>query len=241
MPDKRLHRGPHPEDAGLFVPEARPRLRSATSDLSWLLSHGYSMVSALKLVGDRYQLEERQRLAVMRSACSDSARQRRLSHQVHPVKLAGQLLLIDGYNLLTSVEAALGGGVLLLARDGCFRDLASMHGTYRKVAETIPALKLIGHYLQGIHVRGCLWYLDSPVSNSGRLKTIIVEVATQAGWDWQVELVQNPDPILAAADDFIATADSVILDQSRRWMNLAREVISTNIPDANVVDLSGPS
>lgn len=131
--------------------------------------------------------------------------------------------------------------MLLLARDGCFRDLASMHGTYRKVAETIPALQLIGHYLQGIHVRGCLWYLDSPVSNSGRLKTIIVEVATQAGWDWQVELVQNPDPILAAADDFIATADSVILDQSRRWINLAREVIASNIPDANVVDLSGPS
>ena len=240
MPDKRLHRGPHPEDDHLFAPDARPRLRSATSDLSWLLSRGYSMASALKLVGDRYQLEERQRLAVMRSACSDAARERRLSHQVTPAKLAGQLLLIDGYNLLTSVEAALGGGVLLQARDGCFRDMASMHGTYRKVAETIPALQLIGNYLQGIHVRACLWYLDSPVSNSGRLKTIIAEVATQAGWNWQVELVQNPDPILAAAEDFIATADSVILDQSQRWMNLAREVISSNIPEANVVDLTAP-
>lgn len=238
MPDKRLHRGPHPEDIGLFSSATWPKLRSATSDLSWLLSRGYSMVSALKLVGDRYQLEERQRLAVMRSACSDTAFQMRLLSQVSSASLADQVLLIDGYNVLTSVEAALGGGVILLARDGCYRDMASMHGTYRKVAETIPALQLVGQFLQKTRVGSCLWYLDSPVSNSGRLKTVILDVAAQAGWNWRVELVQNPDSILASADDFIATADSVILDHSKRWINLAREVISSSILEALVVDLA---
>ena len=38
----------------------------------------------------------------------------------------------------------MGGGIVLLARDGCYRDMASMHGTYRKVAETVPALEAIG-------------------------------------------------------------------------------------------------
>ena len=45
---------------------------------------------------------------------------------------------------MTTVEAALGGGVVLGCRDRTFRDIAGVHGTYRKVAETMPALELIG-------------------------------------------------------------------------------------------------
>lgn len=238
MPDKRNHRGPHPEDDGLFAESTWPQLRAATVDLSWLLGREYSSVSALKLVGDRYQLRERQRLAVMRSACSDAARVRRQLTCRAFETISGQTLLLDGYNVLTSVEAALGGGVILHARDGCYRDMASMHGTYRKVAETIPALQLIGDFLVEYKVGRALWYLDSPVSNSGRLKTIMQDYASDRGWDWQVELVQNPDAVLAASQELVATADSMILDHCARWVNLAYGVISRRIPTALVVDLS---
>lgn len=238
MPDQRSHRGPHPEDEVLFAADQWTGLRAATSDLSWLLSRGYSMVSALKLVGDRYQLQQRQRLAVMRSACTDDALRLRETRRLATEELGDTRLLLDGYNVLTSVEAALGGGVVLHARDMCYRDMASMHGTYRKVAETIPALQLIGNYIAHCSNASCLWYLDSPVSNSGRLKTMILEVAAQSGWDWQVELVHSPDAVLAQSTEVIATADSVILDHCQRWINLAREVISTSVPNACVVNLA---
>src|SRR6266404_1471952 len=45
-------------------------------------------------------------------------------------------LLIDGFNLILTLESALGGGVMLVGRDGCYRDMASVHGTYRRVEET---------------------------------------------------------------------------------------------------------
>ncbi len=54
---------------------------------------------------------------------------------------------VDAFNLITTVEAALAGGVLIKGRDGCLRDMASMHGSYRKVAETIPALHCIGEVM----------------------------------------------------------------------------------------------
>lgn len=241
MPDNRGHRGPHPEDEILFAPDQWAVLNEATSDLGWLLGRGYSMISSLKLVGDRFQLLQRQRLAVMRSACADDAKRNRDAHRISIQDISGQVLLIDGYNVLTSVEAALGNGILLHARDGCFRDMASMHGTYRKVDETIPALRLIGEYLTRHQVGECLWYLDSPVSNSGRLKVIMMEVASQNGWNWQVELVQSPDAILATSTEIIATADSAILDHCQRWLNLAREVITHDAPNARIVDLSTAS
>jgi hypothetical protein len=94
VPDKRHHRGPHPDDAGHFGSEALPHLQSAVGDLSWLLSRGYASTSALKIVGDRYALRERQRTAVGRSACADQARERRRRAQVEPTELAGQTLLL---------------------------------------------------------------------------------------------------------------------------------------------------
>ena len=144
MPDKRKHRGPNPQDATAFAPDRQPGLRQAVADLSWLLSHGYAEKSSLKLVGDRYRLTERQRMGVMRCSCSDQALARRKEHEVACGAAAGQCLLLDGYNVLTTVEAALAGGIILEARDGCYRDLASMHGSFRKVAETVPAIELVG-------------------------------------------------------------------------------------------------
>ena len=82
MPDRRAHRGPHPEDARLFAAEVHPALRRATGDLCWLLSRGYARESSLKLVGDRYGLLARQRIAVARCACSDEAAADRQSRQV---------------------------------------------------------------------------------------------------------------------------------------------------------------
>jgi hypothetical protein len=136
------------------------------------------------------------------------------------------------------LEAALGGGVVLIGRDGCCRDVLGIHGSYHRVQETNPALKLIGEFAQSWHVSGCRWFLDKPVSNSGRLKALILDEAAKAGWDCQVELVMNPDNVLADSDAVVATSDRAILDRCECWANLAREVIASRIPLARVVDLS---
>jgi len=216
-----------------------PPLRNAVSDLSWLLSRGYASVSALKIVGDRYALRERQRTAVARCACSDEARERREHSRTELADLAGRCLFIDGYNVLTSIEAALAGGVILHARDGSYRDMASVHGTWRKVRETIPAAELIGNFLAEMRVAYVVWHLDRPVSNSGRLKTILRETAEAYNWPWEIRLVPDPDKILRQTEELVATADSGIVDECNRWVNLARAAIERKVPTANVVDLTG--
>jgi hypothetical protein len=239
MPDKRAHRGAHPEDREKFAPAYVPVLAQAVAELSWLLTHGYAEKASRTLVGDHYQLTDRQRSAVMRCACADEARARRLSRQVAAAQLGGERLALDGYNVLTSVEAALAGGALFLGRDLCLRDVASMHGSYRKVQETLPAVDLIGQTLARLGVAGVLWYLDAPVSNSGRLKTILREQAGAQRWDWQIKIVPSPDHELMAETRIVATSDSVILDHCQRWFNLTRQVIQTGVPQAWFIDLSG--
>lgn len=240
MPDKRTHRGRHPEDAGLFAPAAVPALRAAVADFSLLLTKGYAEKSTLKLVGDRFKLTDRQRSAVLRSACSNQQLNRRLSRQVALSAIRDQNLAIDGYNILITIEAAISGGVLFIARDSTYRDIASIHGTYRKVTETVPAIELIGQHLAALGLRSAEWFLDSPVSNSGRLKTLICQIARDHHWPWQVRLTFNPDAELIKTDCIVASSDSVILDACYRWTNLAAEIISQKIPSAIVIDLSNP-
>ena len=238
VPDHRSHRGAGPEDARLFGADAVPRMRAAVGDLSWLLSRGYAQPSAVKIVGDRYTLDARQRMATTRSACTDRQRDDRISREVSSETLAGNALLIDGYNVLTTIEVAMGGGVILRGRDTAFRDIAGVHGTYRKVEETSAVIEAIGATAAELGVVRCAWFLDSPVSNSGRLKGILRDAAAAHGWDWTIELVQNPDAVLIASDRIIASSDSVVLDGCARWFNLAAAVIQRRVPNAWIVDLA---
>ena len=234
MPDSRRHRGPHPEDHRLFHADRVGDLQKAAADFSLLLTKEYATPSALKLVGDHFNLTERQRTAIQRASCSDKALINRRKTEVPLSAMSDQPVLIDGYNILTTLETALSGGPIFACRDGCFRDMASIHGTYRKVEETIPALNLLADFLSTANCGPITILLDSPVSNSGRLKAVIESVNPQ----WIVDLVPNPDPILAASDQIIVTADSVILDAAKRWLNLAREIITSRIPQSWIIDLT---
>ena len=236
-PDRRTSRGPHPKDAACFSDTALPTLRSAVDDLSWLLSRDYSMRAALKLVGDHHLLRDRQRKALQRCAASDSKCAGRRRRQIPASSIEGETLSVDGYNVLLTVEAALSGGLLLLGRDGALRDLAAMSRHYRRVDVTRQAIELIYRHLDTIGCARVLWYLDSPVSNSGRLKNLIEEVVGAAESSWRVELTSQTDRLLASSPHILATADSAILDNCRAWFNLAREVVSSSVQDAWILDL----
>lgn len=223
-------------DERLFGPDALPALRAAVGDLSWLLTRGYSGDAALKLVGDRHDLSARQRMAVLRSSCSDQARADRQARRVEPEALAGEALAIDGLNALITVESALAHGLVLRGRDGALRDLAAVHGAYQQVLETSFAVEAIARLLHGpasgadaLASAGpsrVVWYLDRPVSGSGRLRALLLAVAERRGLPWEVELVNHPDPILARAPGVVATSDAWVLDRCARWIDLLASLLA---------------
>ena len=238
MGDNRKHRGQHPDDSKLFAESAIPAIQQAVSDLEWLLSRGYSEKSSLRLVGDRFRLRERQRRAVRRSVCSDQDMELRARHRIEPDQMSGKVLLLDGFNVLITVESALSGGLIFEGRDTCYRDMASIHGSYKRVIETQQAILLIGRFLKLFEVSKAVWYFDQPVSNSGRLKTMLGEIAAKRDWPWEIHLVYNPDKVLIKSSEIVSSSDSLILNRSAGWLNLAREVIDRSIPDAQIIRLS---
>ena len=237
MPCTRTHRGPHPSDRNLFAAERLPELSQAMADYCWLLTRGYGSDGALKLVGDHFQLALRQRIALKRGGCPAPAAAERRAKRVELDSLADQRLGVDGFNCLITVEAALSGGVVLRGVDGTHRDLASVHGTYRDVSETSEALHLLCTTLIAARPRDVTWYLDSPVSNSGRLATLMRASFEAKGLAWEVELVKNADRSLQEAHVVAASSDGWVLDSTPGWLDLAGETVRATVPDAWVVDL----
>jgi hypothetical protein len=66
------------------------------------------------------------------------------------------------------------------------------------------------------------------------------DLAAQRGWSWEIELVADPDAVLAKATVPIATADSAVLDRCGAWFNLARLVTERWITGTWIVDLAVP-
>ena len=237
-PDTRHHRGAHPADAKLFGQDQLTKLSLAVSELSWLLSRGYNMTSSLKLVGDRHGLRERQRLAVLRSSCSDQNKQRREAHCISVEQIRNLPVIVDGFNLMITIEAALSRGPLFIGVDNCIRDLSSVHGSYRSVEETDRAISMIGEAFQVLGACSVRWLLDRPVSNSGRLASRITAIAAERNWPWQVEVVFNPDSTIVASSDVAITSDSSVLDKVERWTDLKSYLVSHYIADAWLVNLT---
>jgi len=239
VPDSRKHRGAHPADRKLFADDQLSALRIAVAELSWLLTRDYSMKAALKLVGDRHALTERQRLAVSRAACSDQSKEHRAATILPVEAVAGEELIIDGFNLIITIEAALSGGVLIYCRDGCIRDLSSVHGSYRSVNETDQAISLIGKTLEDLRPKSVAWLLDRPISNSGRLAKRISDLATGNGWNWTVEVFFNPDAEIITSGRVVISSDSHILDKTDHWINLNRYLLDERLKKFWLIDLSG--
>lgn len=237
MTSKITRRGFDPDDVKIFSEDGIKILKTAQEDVQWLLNRGYKLKPIMEFIGGHYQLSSRARTALQRTTSSQTYYEKRKSSILPSQKLKDGCLFIDGFNLIITIEVALSDSVILLGRDGVLRDLAGLRGTYKIIDKTDLALELVGKAFEKYSVPEVKFYLDSPVSNSGRLKTKILEYSEAWGIPTEVELINNVDVKLAEMGR-IVTGDSILLDECKSWFNLSKLIVDDYIKDAWIVDLS---
>ncbi len=232
---KTVKRGYVPSDEKEFGEKELAKLRKAGQELYYLANRGYQMKSASTFVGNHYLLSERQRLALVRSISpweSIEARRRK--------EIMGDLedctVNIDGFNTIITLEIAFSDSLLLKCMDGTIRDLAGLRGTYRLIDKTELAVVEIGRLLERKRVKKAVFYLDAPVSNSGRLKELIMRCLAQVSFEVQVEIIHNVDSMLETMEN-VVTGDAIILDKCQSWFNMTKEIIEHTRGEYPFVDL----
>ena len=231
-------RGYSQEDERNFSPDAVERMRIASRHIQYLINEGYDLKQVTVFVGNHFLLSERQRLAIMRSVAKDQDLAERKSKQLPLSELKGKEVWIDGFNTVITLEVLLSDSLLFTCMDGTIRDLAALRGTYRLIPETTEAVRLMFDILQEASVGKVNILLDEPVSNSGRLKSLIAETAESKysssliaetaeqnkSFDLDIRILRDVDRTLYGKEGVI-TSDSIILDHCTSWFNLTSECL----------------
>ena len=215
-------RGYVPEDEKNFSAKALGTLRTAARHIFYLINEGYDIKQASVFVGNHFLLSERQRLAIMRSLATESQLKLRREKQVELSEISGKEVWIDGFNTIISLEVLFSDSILLSCMDGTIRDLAALRGTYRLIPETTQAIHLMCDILREAEVGKVNILLDQPVSDSGRLKARMADIAEGAPFDLDIQVRKDVDRELYTRENVI-TSDSVILDHCISWFNLMEE------------------
>lgn len=229
-----VQRGFVPKDEIEFNQENIKILQLAQNDICTLINRGYRIDKSTEFVGNHFKLSARQRLALKRVISSDCDIQRRFEHNISELP-GGSTVYIDGLNLIITLEVALSHSILLKCMDGTIRDLAGLRGTYKLIDKTDIALELIGKKFEKMKISKAVFYLDSPVSNTGRLKQKIFEVAENWNFEVEVNLVINADVVLEKLYNVITT-DGIILNKCKSWLNTASEIICCDMEDTKYID-----
>ena len=228
-----VRRGFFAKDQVEFGLKALPKLRAAQEELCFLLDRGYDMKTASTFIGNHHLLSERQRLALARTASPRAALEARREKELAAVP---EDLVLDGFNTIITLEVALSGSLLLAGMDGTVRDLAGLRGTYRIVDKTILAVDLLLDHLEEQHVKRAHFYLDQQVSNSGRLRALLLEKAKTRRIETEADLHPSVDGILSRMEH-VVTADAIILDKCQSWYNANAPLIASRIPTAWLLHL----
>ena len=194
-------------------------MRTASGHICYLINEGYDLKSATTFVGNHFLLSERQRLAIMRSVATEAQIRGRLARQKAAADLVGEEVWIDGFNTVITLEVLLSHSILLEGMDGTVRDLAALRGTYRVIPETEEAVRILLGRLKTAGVRKAHILLDEPVSNSGRLKALIAEIAEASAVDTDIQILRDVDRALYSKENVI-TSDAIILNHCVSWVNL---------------------
>lgn len=232
------NRGKNTNDDALFGSEKQiDKLKSAVRDMQYLLSRNYAEKASADLVGNHYRLKTRQIQALRGASASEIQIQNRKSKELEISDLKNKTIYLDGFNVLILLESLLSGAYIFEGLDGCFRDLSGVFGTYKRVNQTQKVIELVAEFFQKSQAEKLIWIFDKPVSNSGRIKQIILDYAIENNLNWNVELEFNPDKFLAENVEIIISSDAWILDHGKSWFNLIGYLIEEENLSVNLVKM----
>ena len=206
-------------------------VEQAGRDLRYLLNRGYqrkSLAGLLKLVGDRYGLDARQRTILAKAVYGDEEALRRRMKLIGPQDIVGRALGVDGYNVLVTIESAFRRELLLLGDDGLVRDVAGQSSGYRPGPYTMPALNLLVEVLRLYPPQETVLLFDMRMSRSRELSRSVTELLQATGLRGGAATSPYPDRELLQYQ-IVASSDSALVDASARAFDLAGYVATQKL------------
>jgi len=138
--------------------------------------------------------------------------------------LAGEELLVDGYNVLITVESLLGNKAVYLCDDGFLRDTQGIFRKYKSSELTGDALSRILELLASAGPAKVEVLLDQQISMSGALASRIRALMEKQGLSGTASTARDVDRRLKSQKAPVATSDGQVIDAVSKAVDLPAEI-----------------
>jgi hypothetical protein len=206
------------------------KLQEASYDLRFLLDRGYRKKGALEFVANKYVLNRHERNYLARSIFSSLKSKERREKIVDISQIENHFLLVDGFNVLITVESIYTGDYdsIILCDDLVLRDLNAVFGKYTFSKVTQKALNNILALISSYNPSFVYFFFDSPVSFSGKLAGLTRRIMDEYELQGNVSLSKNVDTeiikLSKVKKGIVATSDSVIIDKVDRVLDIPTHI-----------------
>lgn len=195
-------------------------MKDAICDLRFLLNRGYNKSSAVNFVANKYKLGIKARNFLVRAVFSSLEAREHRRKRVEIKKIKGREVVLDGYNVLITVESALKGKEVILCDDGFVRDTSATFGKYKLSKVTLPAIEKIMKILKSNAVSRALFIFDSQVSFSGELCSLIRQKLTEHALNGDAVTSSCADHIITKSRGMVCSSDRGIIKKAAKVVDI---------------------
>ncbi len=199
-------------------------LDKASQDLKYLLDRNYKRTTALNLVVNRYKLSEKKRNLLHRYVFPEKEIRAHRKKLCQPAKMRGKKVVVDGYNVLITVEAVLEGKDTVLGMDGILRDVKGIFSKYKFDKDSKTAIDVILKKLKEYNPSSVLFIFDSQISRSGELAAFVREKLREHGLKGDATTSPHADRDIKKHNCITLSSDSIIIEAVDRIIDLPSKI-----------------
>jgi len=194
----------------------------AAEDIRYLLERGYRRDSAIRFAGDHYGMDKNERYILARTVFSCSTAISRQKKKLGTHDLKDKKLLVDGYNVLITLESLLDADEVWIGDDSFLRDIKGVFKNHSNGNTTYQAVENMLDLIKRSDVASAEILLDTQMKNSGELAALIRKRMEELSISGDARTSKHVDFDLknSSSDYVVATADGVIIDAVKNVIDI---------------------
>jgi hypothetical protein len=206
--------------SGPFLKEEllKEKLFKPARDIRSILRWGYPKFSTIRFVADHFQLSLEERHVLTRVIMPPDRIVSRINKKVACTGIKDRNLLLDGYNVLLTVDSLLKKEPMWFCDDGYIRDTRYYFSKAKQAEDIEEALEDILKFLSEADPKSVVFLLDAQISRSGELAGFIRHKLKEHGISGEAKTSKIADFELKAEGGnsennvILATSDGIIID-----------------------------
>lgn len=200
----------------------KEKLSEPAKDIRYLFNRCYPKTSSVQFVSNHYQLNNEERHILTRVLTSTKTSNFRKQKKVECNQISNKNLIIDGYNVLITVESLLDNCNLWEGDDGFVRDTRGIFRKFKITNTTHKAIDEVLSFLLKNEVKSAIILFDRQISKSGELAKFVSDSLKDYSIKGSARTSKHVDFDLKNNDSeyIIATSDGAIIDNAKHVVDI---------------------